>query len=182
MPPLQSWKHALFGQVQAGVTSTPAGVADTGTLVLWPGPDEPRTLSLIPPVHMAVLRASRLYASLPAAMAALQPQSRMPSNLLLVSGPSKTADIQQVLAYGAHGPKELIIVLVNDLTPGAGDQHERHTRHQRARSAAAVCRPAPVQGQHPGGGRRRSPAQQLSQRDGLPADQACRALRRHRGL
>jgi L-lactate dehydrogenase complex protein LldG len=73
-------------------------------------------------VHIAVLRASRLYASLPAAMAALQPQSRMPSNLLLVSGPSKTADIQQVLAYGAHGPKELIIVLVNDLMPGAGGQ------------------------------------------------------------
>ncbi len=119
---LQSWKQALFGQMQAGVTSTVAGVADTGTLVLWPGPDEPRTLSLIPPVHIAVLRASRLYASLPAAVAALQPQSRMPSNLLLVSGPSKTADIQQVLAYGAHGPKELIIVLVNDLTPGAGEQ------------------------------------------------------------
>ncbi len=119
---LQSWKHTLFGQIQAGVTSTVAGVADTGTLVLWPGPDEPRTLSLIPPVHIAVLRASRLYASLPAAVAALQPQSRMPSNLLLVSGPSKTADIQQVLAYGAHGPKELIIVLVNDLTPGAGEQ------------------------------------------------------------
>ena len=73
-------------------------------------------------MHIAVLRASRLYASLPAAVAALQPQSRMPSNLLLVSGPSKTADIQQVLAYGAHGPKELIIVLVNDLTPGAGEQ------------------------------------------------------------
>jgi L-lactate dehydrogenase complex protein LldG len=76
----------------------------------------------VPPVHIAVLRASRLYASLPAAVAALQPQSRMPSNLLLVSGPSKTADIQQVLAYGAHGPKELVIVLVNDLAPGTGEQ------------------------------------------------------------
>ncbi len=119
---LQTWKHALFGQMQASVTSTVAGIADTGTLVLWPGPDEPRTLSLIPPVHLAVLLASRLYASLPAAVAALQPQSRMPSNLLLVSGPSKTADIQQVLAYGAHGPKELIIVLVNDLVPGAERQ------------------------------------------------------------
>jgi len=113
--PLQSWKQELFGQIQAGVTSSAAGVADTGTLVLWPSPGEPRTLSLIPPVHVAVLRASRLYASLPAAVAALQPQGRMPTNLLLVTGPSKTADIQQVLAYGAHGPKELIIVLVDDL-------------------------------------------------------------------
>jgi L-lactate dehydrogenase complex protein LldG len=41
----------------------------------------------------------------------------MPTNLLLVSGPSKTADIQQTLAYGAHGPKELVVVLVDDL-PG----------------------------------------------------------------
>ncbi|HRD98893.1 MAG TPA: lactate utilization protein, partial [Rubrivivax sp.] len=120
--PLQSWKHALFAEMPAAVTSSVAGVADTGTLVLWPGPDEPRTLSLIPPLHIAVLRASRLYASLPAAVAALQPQARMPSNLLLVSGPSKTADIQQVLAYGAHGPKELVIVLVNDRMPGMGEQ------------------------------------------------------------
>lgn len=116
---LQTWKQELFGQMQASVTSTAAGIADTGSLVLWPGPDEPRTLSLVPPVHVAVLFASRLYASLPAAMAALQPTSRMPTNLLLVTGPSKTADIQQVLAYGAHGPKELIIVLVNDLAPAA---------------------------------------------------------------
>lgn len=117
---LQSCKQEIFGQMQASVTSTAAGIADTGTLVLWPGPDEPRTLSLIPPVHVAVLMASRLYASLPAAMAALQPQAHMPSNLLLITGPSKTADIQQVLAYGAHGPKELIIVLVNDLTQRVG--------------------------------------------------------------
>jgi L-lactate dehydrogenase complex protein LldG len=113
--PLASWKHELFGAIEAGITSTIAGVADTGTLILNTGPDEPRTLSLVPPVHVAVLRASRLYASLPAAMAALQPERGMPTNLLLVSGPSKTADIQQVLAYGAHGPKELVIVLVDDL-------------------------------------------------------------------
>jgi L-lactate dehydrogenase complex protein LldG len=113
--PLAAWKQELFGAIDAGITISIAGVADTGTLVLWTGPDEPRTLSLVPPVHVAVLRASRLYASLPAAMAALQPDRSMPSNLLLVSGPSKTADIQQVLAYGAHGPKELVIVLVDDL-------------------------------------------------------------------
>ena len=114
--PLQDWKQQLFADMDASVTSTVAGVADTGTLVLRPGPGEPRTLSLVPPVHVAVLLASRLYASLPAAMAALQPQADMPTNLLLVTGPSKTADIQQVLAYGAHGPKELIIVLVDDVS------------------------------------------------------------------
>lgn len=43
-------------------------------------------------------------------------QDDLPTNLLLVTGPSKTADIQQVLAFGAHGPRELVIVLVNDLS------------------------------------------------------------------
>ncbi|MFM2058708.1 MAG: hypothetical protein RLY71_3093 [Pseudomonadota bacterium] len=112
---LESWKHELFDQIDAGITSAAAGIADTGTLVLRPGAHEPRTLSLVPPVHIAVLHASRLYAGLPAAMAALHPQADMPTNLLCVTGPSKTADIQQVLAFGAHGPKELIIVLVNDI-------------------------------------------------------------------
>ena len=88
--------------------------------VLRPGPDEPRTLSLVPPVHVAVLRASTLYAGLPAAMRALSPQADMPTNLLLITGPSKTADIQQTLAYGAHGPKALVIVLVHDLPADAG--------------------------------------------------------------
>jgi L-lactate dehydrogenase complex protein LldG len=119
--PLEQWKAELFDTIDAGVTSTEAGIADTGTLVLRPGPHEPRTLSLVPSVHVAVLLASRLHASLPAAMRALAPEAEMPTNLLLVTGPSKTADIQQVLAYGAHGPRELVIVLVDDLdaTPGA---------------------------------------------------------------
>ena len=117
--PLEQWKGELFDAVDAGVTGADAGVADTGTLLLRPGAGEPRTLSLVPAVHVAVLMASRLYASLPAALRALSPQSDMPSNLLLVSGPSKTADIQQTLAYGAHGPKELVIVLVDDLQEGS---------------------------------------------------------------
>jgi L-lactate dehydrogenase complex protein LldG len=116
--PLQAWKGELFDAVDASVTGTVAGIADTGTLVLRPGRNEPRTLSLVPPVHVAVLMASHLHASLPAAMHALYPGDGppdLPTNLLLVTGPSKTADIQQVLAYGAHGPKELVIVLVDDL-------------------------------------------------------------------
>jgi L-lactate dehydrogenase complex protein LldG len=113
--PLASWKAELFDAVDAGITTAWAGVADTGSLILRPGPGEPRTLSLVPPLHIALLRASTIFASLASAMSALQPQADMPTNLLLVSGPSKTADIQQVLAYGAHGPKQLVIVLIGDL-------------------------------------------------------------------
>ena len=111
----RAWKKALFDKTDASVTLAVAAIADTGSLVLIPGPHEPRSLSLVPPVHVVLVRASTLYASLPAAMAALAPQSDMPTNLLLVTGPSKTADIQQTLAYGAHGPKELVIVLAHDL-------------------------------------------------------------------
>ena len=107
----------LFDAIDAGITSAQAGIADTGTLLLIPGPGEPRSLSLVPPVHVAVLPVNRLFAGLPAAMRALQPEDNMPTNLLLVTGPSKTSDIQQTLAYGAHGPKELVIVLVHDHTP-----------------------------------------------------------------
>lgn len=114
--PLQDWKNELFDTIDAGVTAARAGIADTGTLLLRPGPDEPRTLSLVPPLHVAVLCASDLYASLPAAIAAQDlATTGMPTNLVLVTGPSKTADIQQVLAFGAHGPKAVVIVLVNDL-------------------------------------------------------------------
>lgn len=117
--PLEQWKGELFDAIDAGVTGVDAGIADSGTLVLLPGAHEPRTLSLVPAVHIAVLMTSRLHASLPATLRALAPQDDMPTNLLLISGPSKTADIQQTLAYGAHGPKELVIVLVNDLEEGA---------------------------------------------------------------
>ena len=112
--PLEQWKSELFDAIDAGVTAAEAGIADTGTLVLIPGPNEPRTLSLVPSVHVAVLMVSTLYAGLPAALRALAPELDMPTNLLLVTGPSKTADIQQTLAFGAHGPKELVIVLVQD--------------------------------------------------------------------
>jgi len=120
--PLEQWKGELFDAVDAAVTSADAGIADTGTLLLRPGAGEPRTLSLVPGVHVAVLMASRLYASLPAMLRALSPRDEMPTNLLLVSGPSKTADIQQTLAYGAHGPKELAIVIVDDLPATGGPQ------------------------------------------------------------
>jgi len=118
--PLTQWKSELFDAIDAGITGALAGIADTGTLLLRPDAHEPRTLSLVPPVHVAVLMCSTLHASLAAAWRALALAADMPTNLLLVSGPSKTADIQQTLAYGAHGPKELVIVLVDDLASGGG--------------------------------------------------------------
>ncbi|HEX9179368.1 MAG TPA: LUD domain-containing protein, partial [Burkholderiales bacterium] len=80
----------------------------------WPGETEPRTLSLVPPVHFVLLDEASIHADLHSAMAADRWPARMPTNALLISGPSKTADIQQTLAYGAHGPRELIVLLIRE--------------------------------------------------------------------
>ena len=109
---IDAWKHQLFFEIDAAITSTRAGIADTGTLVLWPGPQEPRSYSLVPPVHIAVIEAAKLYTSFEELMVAEDWGRDLPSNVVLISGPSKTADIEQTLAYGVHGPTELIVVLL----------------------------------------------------------------------
>ncbi|MBP1770911.1 MAG: lactate utilization protein [Holophagaceae bacterium] len=113
--PVEAFKHELFTGVDAGFTGTVGGVAETGGLLLMPGPDEPRLMSLVPPVHIALLKASTIHDTFWSAVKALGWGRSLPPNALLISGPSKTADIEQTLAYGVHGPKRLIVVLVDDL-------------------------------------------------------------------
>ena len=108
------WKDDLFDVCQAGITHCAGAIADTGTLVLLPDGGEPRTISLVPPCHIALLAASTIADNLAGLVNTGRWQQAMPTNLLLVSGPSKTADIQQTLAYGAHGPSRLLVVLVED--------------------------------------------------------------------
>lgn len=113
--PLEQWKDQLFNQIDAGITACHGAIAATGTLVVWPTVAEPRTLSLVPPCHIAILKASTLHTNLPTMMAEQGWANNLPTNLLLVSGPSKTADIQQTLAYGAHGPKQLLVLILEDI-------------------------------------------------------------------
>lgn len=109
-----AFRPTLFNDIAAGLSRARSAIAETGTLVLWPGPQEPRLLSLVPPVHFVLLDAAALHTDLHAAMTAEGWAQGMPTNGLLISGPSKTADIQQVLAYGAHGPRELIVLLCDE--------------------------------------------------------------------
>ena len=112
-------KEVLFQQVNAGICWAQYGLAETGSLMLETSVQQPRTLSLVPPVNIVVVRESDLLADFNQLVGSEYWQQKMagetkPTNLLLVSGPSKTADIQQTLAFGAHGPKELIVILISE--------------------------------------------------------------------
>lgn len=110
---IEDWKHDMFNAIDASLTSTLGGIAETGSLMLWASEHEPRQMSLVPPVHIALLERDKLYTTFAEAIQAQGwAETGMPTNALLISGPSKSADIAQVLAYGVHGPKELVVILV----------------------------------------------------------------------
>jgi len=110
--PIEAWKHELFDSIDAAITTTRGAIAETGTLILWPSSDEPRLMSLVPPMHLALLDGNAIRDTLDDALRDQRWAAQMPPNALLISGPSKTADIEQTLAYGVHGPKRLIVVLL----------------------------------------------------------------------
>lgn len=109
---IEHWKRSLFEEIDAGFTGCRGAIAETGSLILWPDATEPRLLSLVPPIHCVLLEADNLYGTFAEAVEAQDWARGMPSNALLISGPSKSADIAQVLAYGVHGPKSLAVILV----------------------------------------------------------------------
>jgi L-lactate dehydrogenase complex protein LldG len=106
------FKNDLFNTVDVGVTIADCAIADTGTLIQSNPMRMPRTLSLVPPIHICMLDVGTIYENMQAALLSEEYNKQMPSNLIFISGPSKTADIQQTLAYGAHGPRELIVILM----------------------------------------------------------------------
>ena len=119
LPPLVGYtedveqsKERLFA-IDAGITATQGGLADVGALILWPDANEPRLMSLAPPLHIAVLDAAKIHDSLADAIARERWPEWMPTNALLISGPSKTADIELVLTFGVHGPKELVVLILD---------------------------------------------------------------------
>lgn len=109
---IEEWKSALFHETDAALTTTRGAIAETGSLILWPTREEPRLMSLVPPLHLAVVSISQLYSTFWEAITKQEWSKGMPTNALLISGPSKTADIEQTLVYGAHGPKELVVFLI----------------------------------------------------------------------
>ena len=91
-----------------------AGLADTGSIIVDSGSGRSRTASLLPPAHIALLPVSELYPDLPTWMA-LQGGDLLTktANLTIISGPSKTADIELNLVLGVHGPGEVHVILLD---------------------------------------------------------------------
>lgn len=96
----------------AGLTGVQAAIAESGTLVCTTGPGRPRGLSLVPPIHIAVVLASQIVPDLVDFLD--RSAGTPPSNIILITGPSKTADIEGVLITGVHGPREVHALLVPD--------------------------------------------------------------------
>lgn len=111
---IEAWRVELLDQVEAGFTVADSAIAATGTLIFKSSALQPRSLSLVPPLHIALLRAASIHADLYSAARDEGWAQGMPTNLIMVSGPSKTSDIQQTLAYGAHGPKAVLVVIISD--------------------------------------------------------------------
>jgi L-lactate dehydrogenase complex protein LldG len=105
--------HALE-RCDVGITECDALVAQTGTLVVNSRTSGGRALSVLPPHHLVIARRDQLMADLPAAFEAIQAKYApdFPSMISLVTGPSRTGDIERILVLGAHGPKKLTVVLV----------------------------------------------------------------------
>ncbi|MEI6667568.1 MAG: lactate utilization protein [Acidobacteriota bacterium] len=98
--------------VELGVTGADAALSDGGAIVLASGPGRGRLASLLPPVHIALVKSDRFYGSLPALLAARPDLVARGSNFVVVAGPSRTADIEMMLTHGVHGPKHVHAILI----------------------------------------------------------------------
>jgi L-lactate dehydrogenase complex protein LldG len=104
--------------VRVGLTGVNAALAATGSLVLLSGSGRSRAASLLPPVHIAVVAADQIVADLEswwvAQTAAGLDHIRQCSNVVIITGPSRTADIAMQLIMGMHGPRELHLIICSN--------------------------------------------------------------------
>ena len=104
--------RALCAAADVGITSADYALADTGTLVMLASPAEARLISLLPPVHIAVVPQERVLSGLDELLTILPDPAGQTSSMVLITGPSRTADIEQILVRGVHGPGEIHVVVV----------------------------------------------------------------------
>lgn len=106
---------ALLLEASVGITTADFGLADTGTLVIVSGTEQHRLMSLLPPVHVCLLDSARILPSLTDLLHHLRNRfsdaKSAPRNMTCITGPSRTADIEQTITMGVHGPRSLHVIL-----------------------------------------------------------------------
>ena len=107
-------QNAARDLVTDGVTGAVCGVAETGTLILTSGPDSPTTLNLLPDTHIVVLSTDSIVGSYEDGWDLLRARGELPRTVNMITGPSRTGDIEQTIQLGAHGPRRLHILLVDE--------------------------------------------------------------------
>jgi L-lactate dehydrogenase complex protein LldG len=118
-PTLSVSRGKSDGSHEVSVTGAFAGIAETGSLMLRSGPESPSTLNFLPDHHVVVLRASQVKKSYEDGWDAIRRQmesqpNSLPRTVNFITGPSRTGDIEQKILMGAHGPRRLHIVLIDD--------------------------------------------------------------------
>jgi L-lactate dehydrogenase complex protein LldG len=105
-------RDELFA-ADVGITGVSGVIAETGSLLVTTSPTEPRSGSLLPPVHIAIARQDQLIADLFDVFEKYSAERVPPSNLVLITGPSKTGDIELKLVTGVHGPGEVYVIILD---------------------------------------------------------------------
>lgn len=104
--------RTLCASAGAGITGADYALADTGTLVLFSSAQQARMISLLPPLHIAVIRRDQILTGLDELFSLEPLPGNRSSSMVLITGPSRTADIEQILIRGVHGPGEIHVVVV----------------------------------------------------------------------
>lgn len=119
-PMLEIRKGAAEAPDQVGVTPALCAIAETGTLAMVSSAETPNTINFVPDNHVVVLRASQVAGAMEDVWDRLRERfgpGEMPRTVTLISGPSRSADIGLTLIKGAHGPRRVHIVLIDDVDP-----------------------------------------------------------------
>ena len=104
--------RSLCATADVGITSADYALADTGTLVMLASPREARLISLLPPAHIALVPRDRILTGLDELFSVLPYPAEQTSSMVLITGPSRTADIEQILVRGVHGPGQITVLVV----------------------------------------------------------------------
>jgi L-lactate dehydrogenase complex protein LldG len=111
-PAARAARLESLASIGVGLTGADALLAESGSVVVRSGPGRSRLASLLPPLHVTVVRSPRVFLSLEHLLAADPALAGAGSNLVAISGPSRTADIEMTLTRGVHGPGEVHVIMV----------------------------------------------------------------------